>query len=163
METKGNFFKKAAIFLTVISVFALIGGTAYAEQECRLIQISMQVEGAGSHFIISPQTLTVPVGSCTVWLNFFKKSDQQVTVSFRENAKACEASTVKSKEFGMFDLGNGQSCYLSRPLGLGQSSSLIWNKPGKYKYTIQYATKVPSGSSNQVMGDVLGEGVIIVK
>jgi hypothetical protein len=159
MGTKGNCVKKAAIFLIVVSIFTFISSGVFAEQECRLIQISGEVQGVGSQIIISPKTLTVPVGTCTVWISFIKAIDQ-VTVSFRENAKACTSSTEESKDFGLTDLKAGESCYLSRPLALGQSSSLIWTKPGEYKYTIQFASKVPN---NQIIEPVKAEGVIIVK
>jgi hypothetical protein len=155
----GTSCKKAAIFLIVVCMFVFIGSVVFAEQECRLIQISGEVQGAGSQIVISPKTLTVPVGTCTVWISFIKAIDQ-LTVSFRENAKACVASTEASKDFGLMDLKEGESCYLSRPLALGQSSSLIWTKPGEYKYTIQFASKVPN---SQIIEPVKAEGTIIVK
>ncbi len=59
--------------------------------------------------------------------------DNEITVSFRDNAKKCQASTEATKEFGLMDLKEGESCYLSQPLGLGGSSGLIWKEPGEYK------------------------------
>jgi hypothetical protein len=160
MLSKRNCVKKAAIFLIVVSVFTFMGSLAFAEQECRLIQISGEVQGAGSQIIIAPKSLTVPVGTCTVWISFIRANDQQLTVSFRENAKACVASTENPKEFGLTDLKTGESCYLSRPLGMGQSASLIWTKPGTYKYTLQFTSKMPN---DQVLMPVQAEGEIIVK
>jgi hypothetical protein len=152
--------KKTAIFLIVISIFTFTGSWVFAAQECRLIQISGEVQGVGSQIDIAPKSLTVPVGTCTVWISFIRASDQQLTVSFRENAKACVGSTENPKEFGLTDLKTGESCYLSRPLSLGQSASLIWTKPGTYKYTIQFTSKVPN---DQILMPVQAEGEIIVK
>jgi hypothetical protein len=153
----GTSFKKAAIFLIFASIFIFIGSVVFAE-ECQLIQLNLEKAGAGSQINIAPKSITVPVGTCTVWVNFIK--DNEVTVSFRDNAKKCQASTVATKEFGLMDLKEGESCFLSQPLALGSSTSLIWSQPGEYKYTIQYASKVPT---DQLIGPVLGEGVIIVE
>jgi hypothetical protein len=157
MLSKRNCVKKAAIYLIVASMFVFIGSVVFAE-ECQLIQLSMEKQGAGSLVNIAPKSVTVPVGTCTVWVNFIKGSE--VTVSFREKAKACMESTASQKEFGLFDIKPGESCFLSQPIGLGSTTSLIWSTPGEYKYTIQYVSKIPK---EQLLGDVLGEGVIIVE
>ena len=153
----GTSFKKASIFLLVVSMFVFIGSVVFAE-ECQLIQLNLEKAGAGSQINIAPKSITVPVGTCTVWVNFIK--DNEVSVSFREKAKACQSSTESTKEFGLTELKPGESCFLSRPLALGSSTSLIWSQPGEYKYTIQYASKLPKG---QILGDVLAEGVIVVE
>jgi hypothetical protein len=159
METKWSCFKKASIYLIGVSIFIFMGSLVFAGQQTQLIQISGEVQGAGSKIDIEPQTVTIPVGTSTIWINFIKSIDQ-LTVSFRENAKVCSSSAEDSKDFGLTDLKTGESCYLSRPLALGQSSSLTWNKPGTYKYTIQFTSKMPN---DIILMPVQAEGVIIVK
>jgi len=140
MNAKLCGLKNAVIFLITIGFVALFGSPAFAQQECQLIRINQTGEYAKANLDIFPKEITVPVGSCTVWVNMAHSYD--VKVSFRENAQPCKEATKGETGFGMFKLETGQSCYLSQTLHLGQSTSLVWGQPGEFKYTIE-ATPVP--------------------
>ncbi len=119
------------------SFFLIMGSNlAFSADMCQIIRIEKATGGAsGTRIEIIPEKITVPVGSCTVWVNWIVVGEVQV--SFRENAKACVLSTESPSGFHEEQLKVGESCYLTEPLARGRSASLYWTKPGVYKYTIE--------------------------
>ncbi len=148
-------FKATMISFLVSTVLVLSTCMVYAGDNCQLIKITKEKAGGGSSIQISPEKITVPVGTCTVWINFIR--DGQVQVSFRENAKQCMVSTSAPTGFKELKLETGESCYFTDPLPFGKTASLYWHEPGIYKYTLE----APKGK--QYESNILAEGVIEVK
>ncbi len=156
MNVKLN-FKRTSILMAAAMVMIAFVGVASAENMCQIITIGQTKSTSTQPLDINPEKVTVPVGTCTIWVNFVR--DQAVTVSFRENAKACIASVDASTGFEGYELDAGESCYLSERLKHGKTSSIIWGTPGVYKYTIELLGTPYDVSS----GKKLAHGVIEVK
>lgn len=129
----------------------------YAGDLCQVIELKDEVVAGVPSVQISPDKITVPVGTCTVWINFVRYA--VVQVAFRENAKECVLSTEAATGFQEQQLKTPEVCNISNVLGRGQTASLLWSKPGIYKYTIE--TQVPKGKDS--FENISVEGVIEVK
>ena len=81
-------------------------------------------------------------------------------VSFRENAKQCIMSSGASTGFEELEIKPGETCYISETLPRGKTASLVWTKPGIYKYSLEAPRKATLGGYS---GDIMAEGVIEVK
>ncbi|MBT8339444.1 MAG: hypothetical protein HKP58_00425 [Desulfatitalea sp.] len=144
-------------FLFFMGVVLIMGqGVLFASETCQIIRIEKASPSAGRQIEIFPNKATVPVGSCTVWMNWVVKGEVQV--SFRENAQACISSTKSSSGFSKGKSNSGESCYMTEKLARGKTASLYWDKPGVYKYTIEL-TGVTSDKPNSLMAT----GIIEVK
>jgi len=157
MNMKKLCFKTSPFFLLAIAILLWGISPTYAADQCQIIRIEEGKGAGGSRIEIFPEEITVPVGTCTVWINWV--SDKDVRVSFRENAKACMLSTEASQGFKELDLKPGESCYISEKLPRGKTASLVWTKPGTYKYHLE----APRSSQEGYSGDIIAEGVIEVK
>ena len=153
---KLRFKKTFGLFL--VSAFLLGSSLVYAEDMCQIIRIQEGKGAGGSRIEIFPEKITVSVGTCTVWINWI--NEKEVRVSFRENAKQCILSTEASTGFEELELKTGESCYISEKLPRGKTASLVWTKPGSYKYNLE----APGSSSQKgYIGKIMAEGVIEVK
>ncbi len=155
MDMRKLSFKRISIVLAAAMVLMVFVGVASAENMCQIIKIGQTAAESTQMVNIDPAKVTVPVGTCTIWVNFIR--DKIVSVSFRENAKECIASIDSSSGFEGYQLGEGESCYLSERLRHGKTSSIIWNTPGVYKYTIEVL------GYHADDGKKLSQGVIEVK
>ena len=101
MSNQNRSLKPTAVVLLLGALLLFCASLTYAADRCHFIRIE-EVKGAGQHRIdIFPSKVTVPVGTCTVWINFMKEGEVQV--SFRENAKQCVLSTEAPTGFKEFD------------------------------------------------------------
>jgi hypothetical protein len=158
MNIKKLCFKTKAVLVMVCAVLLLCSSMAYAGDGCEFIKVIKERAGGGSSVRISPEKITVPVGTCTVWINFIR--DENVQVSFRENAKQCILATDAATGFQEIKLKTGEACYYSETLSHGKTASLLWSKPGIYKYTLE----IPATTGTiYYVGDIQAEGVIEVK
>ena len=155
MDIRKLGFKTTMISFLVSAALMLSTCMVYARDSCQLIKISKEKAGGGSSVQIFPEKVTVPVGTCTVWINFVK--DTEVRVGFRENAKQCILSSGASTGFVELELKIGEVCYLSETFPHGNTASIFWSKPGIYKYTLE----TPMGKDYE--GNIIAEGVIEVK
>jgi len=151
-------FKTTTVLFLLGAALLLSASMVYAGDSCQIIRIHKDKAGGGSSLLINPEKITVPVGTCTVWINFVRKGG--VRVSFRENAKQCMLSTEAQTGFSELKLKSGESCYVSEMLSLGKTASLYWSKPGIYKYTLE--TPTATGTTFYA-GDIVADGVIEVK
>jgi hypothetical protein len=152
--------QKLVYVALLISAAFFLGSHLCGANMCQLISIESE-KGAGSEkLIVYPEKITVPVGSCTVWMNWVVKGD--VYVSFRENAKKCVDSSASPSGFNLQNLKDGESCYLSDKLSRGKTASLFWKQPGTFKYTIELkdSGKDPSQGGE---GAPIATGTIEVK
>lgn len=161
MNLRKMSFRTTAVLFLVSAALLLSTGMVYAGDKCQLIRIEMGKGGAGSRLEIFPQKITVPVGACTVWINFVQR--REVQVSFRENAKQCMLSTEASQGFDMSEVKPGESCYISEKLPRGKTASLVWKNPGIYKYTLEAPAAAVGSPVKLHGGDIMAEGVIEVK
>ena len=159
MKIKKIHFKSTAalLFAGILVLFAI--SLVHADT-CQIIRIDESRGGNGPRLEINPEKITVPVGTCTVWINWATGKDVQV--SFRENAKACVESTGPVSEFKFEELKSGESCFISVTLPRGKTASLVWNKPGVYKYTLE-AAPIAAVQGGLGITKILSEGVIEVK
>jgi len=155
MDIRKLGFKTTMISFLVSAALMLSTCMVYAGDNCQLIKITKEKAGGGTSVRITPEEITVPVGTCTVWINFVR--DGKVQVSFRENAKQCILSTDAATGFEELKLETGESCYYSDVLPHGKTASLVWTKPGIYKYTLE----TPKGKD--YAGNIIAEGLIEVK
>jgi hypothetical protein len=143
MKIRTISLKKTSTLLMVTCIAILFSSMAFA-QECELITIRQEGSGDNMNIKLSPRNITLPVGTCTVWVNFAKDAD--IEISFQEGAKKCVEGSTSASGFGLTNLKTGESCYVSKDLAYGKTSSIFWTKPGEYIYTIKYTPKVPEGS-----------------
>jgi hypothetical protein len=127
---------------------------------CQIIRIDLVKAAGASRIEIFPEKITVPVGTCTVWINWI--TGDEVQVSFRENAKACIFSADAKSEFDEMQLKSGEVCYISKSLPFGKTTSIYCNKPSIYKYHLE----IPKSASTGIYKSLdrrSAEGVIEVK
>ena len=158
MKTKVSCFKSAAVLFLMSAVLFLGSSPLCAGDTCQIIRIDKGKGAGGTRLEIFPEKVTVPVGTCTVWINWVQT--REVRVSFRENAKACMLATDASQGFEELELKPGESCYISEKLPRGKTASLVWNKPGTYKYSLEGEG---SATGEGYSGMMLATGVIEVK
>ena len=152
---------KWLIWIVLLTVCALLlGSNLIGAKMCQVIRIEDEKGSGGTRLNVIPEKITVPVGSCTVWMNWVTKRD--INISFRENAKECIAASESPSGFNLVDLKAGESCYVAEKLSRGKTASLYWKKPGTYKYTIEM-TESGSGSDSIYVGKPIASGVIEVK
>lgn len=145
--------------LILLAVGALLLGSSLVNSKmCQIIRIEDEKGSGGTRLTISPEKITVPVGTCTVWMNWVTKGD--INVSFRENAKECVAASESATEFDLIELKAGEFCYIADKLSRGKTSSLYWKTPGVYKYTIEMTE---TGKDSIYTGKPMATGVIEVK
>ena len=144
--------------LSIACVFVFLCNCIAAAEMCQIIRIDQTKGGGADRIELFPEKITVPVGTCTVWINWIK--DEEIHVSFRENAKQCILSTEAPSGFEEQKLKSGESCYISEKLSRGRSASLVWSKPGTYKYTLEYADK---GSGAVLTGNVKRDAIGIIE
>jgi outer membrane protein OmpA-like peptidoglycan-associated protein len=152
---KLSFITTTVLFLLVAALL-FSASMVYAGGSCKIIKIRKDLAGGGSSLIILPEKATVPVGTCTVWINFVKGSE--MNVAFRENAKQCMLATEEQTGFQEIELKTGESCYDSEGLTYGKTASLTWATPGIYKYTLE----APATTGINYAGNMQAEGVIEV-
>lgn len=148
--------KKTSLLLLVAAVVIGFGRPAHA-QWCQVIKISKGGEDIKTGIYPIPESVTVPLETFTVWVNLV--DDMKVKVSFPESAKTCMEAAQLENGFGVFDLGEGESYYISEELNLGESAGLVWKETGEYTYTLEAAAM---GSKPDVK-PVFVTGVIIVR
>ena len=128
MSNKKLPFRTPTVLLLVGALLMIWGSPAYAGDRCQIIRVE-EMKGAGQHRIdIFPSKITVPVGTCTVWINFMREGDVQV--SFRENAKQCVLSTEAPTGFKTVDIKPGETCYVSESMPRGKDIESGMDKTG---------------------------------
>ena len=160
MNIKKLCFKTKTVLVMACAVLLLCSSLAYAADNCQIIKIRKKGAGGGSNVQIFPEKITVPVGTCTVWINFIRSGNVQV--SFRENAKQCILATDAATGFKEFKLETGEACYYSDKLSHGKTASLLWTEPGIYKYTIETPTETRTAMIDYKR-NIKAEGIIEVK
>jgi len=135
MDTRKLGFKAPVFSFLVSTALILSSCMVYAADRCEIIRISLDRAGGGSLVRIDPEKITVPTGTCTVWINFV--GDRKVQVNFRENANQCILATEAATGFKKIKLDTGEECYASDVLPIGKTASLVWVKSGIYKYTLE--------------------------
>ena len=159
MKIKKLSLNTSVFFVLVCLVLIMGSNSIFAADMCQIIRLEPDKTAAGTRVGIRPENITIPEGTCIVWMNWFKTG--KVQVSFRDNAKACMASTEASVGFEE-QLVEGQACYMTRPLSTGQTASLYFKKPGVYKYTVEYMSGT-GGAGDISPGEAKSAGAIEVK
>ena len=147
--------------LSIVCTFILLCNSISHAQMCQVIRIDQTAGGISERIEIFPEKITVPVGTCTVWVNWIE--NEEVYVSFRENAEPCSLSTEAPSGFEELNLKSGETCYMSDKLSRGRSASLVWKKPGVYKYTLEYADQSSDASVTVTTGSVKRAAVGIIE
>jgi len=135
MDTRKLGFKAPVFSFLVSAALILSSCMVYAADRCEIIRIRLDRAGGGSLVRIDPEKITVPTGTCTVWINFV--GGRKVQVNFRENANQCILATEAATGFKKIKLDTGEECYASDALPIGKTASLVWVKSGIYKYTLE--------------------------
>ena len=129
--------KKELTFLRLIPALILGIGLVFvnltvasAMQKCNII--TFQGENG-----LNQKSLEVGKGDCIVWLNWTgsasNTSQSDIIISFAD-AQTCIDTTTASVGFLNKPV---EGCFISQELGYGQTASLVFNKPGVYKYQIK--------------------------
>jgi len=150
---------KTTTLLFLVSAFLLLGTSiVYAGENCQIIRILEGKGAGGTRFEIFPEKITVPVGTCTVWINWI--NDREVSVTFREDANKCIQSTEASTGFKRHESKPGEICYISEKLPRGKTASLVWTKPGTYTYNLEAPRDL---TIEGYAGNIIAKGIIEVK
>ena len=154
--------KKGILFLAC--VFLMMGSSLAFADKCQIIRVddaSKVYKGTtttagttleGVKLQVFPEKVTVPVGTCTIWINWLDQG--AINVSFTEGVKACVFS---ASGFIQKEIKQGDACYVAESVGKGRTASLTWEKPGLYTYTVELVG--PTLGKKKPMA----EGVIEVK
>ena len=160
MRNRKKFQRLVCVFLLTVAVL-LFGCSLAGATMCQVIRIEDEKGGGGTRLTLLPEKITVPVGSCTVWINWVTKGE--INVSFRENVKQCITSSESPTGFNMMDVKAGESCYVADKLSKGKTASLYWKTPGVFKYTIEMTDSKGAGGQSLYLGKPVATGVIEVK
>lgn len=142
MKQKKTCVYRMGIFL-LACVFLMMGSAQVFAENCQIIRVddarsalkTSTVSGRsleGVKLRVFPEKVSVPVGTCTIWINWLDAGDIQV--SFVEGTKACVFS---AEGFVQKEVKPGESCYIAEKVGKGRTASLTWEKPGEYTYTVE--------------------------
>jgi len=154
--------KKGVLLLAC--VFMMMGSSLVFAEQCQIIRIddaSKVYKGTttsagttleGVKLAVFPEKVTVPVGTCTIWISWLDQG--AINVSFSEGVKSCVFS---ASGFIQKEIKPGEVCYLAESVGRGRTVSLTWEKPGVYNYTVEVIGPT-IGKENPMV-----EGVVEVK
>ena len=161
-QKKVSVFKKSIFLLAC--VFLMMGSSLVFAEKCQIIRVedaSKVYKGSttsagttleGVKLAVFPEKVTVPVGTCTIWINWMDQG--AINVSFTEGVKTCVFS---ASGFIQKEVKPGESCYLAESVGKGRTASLTWEKPGQYTYTVELVAPTIGKEKPMI------EGVIEVK
>ncbi len=123
----------AALFLVLSTTLVMVDKTPVAAEESQLVRIfggvSTGVSELKQPIRLEPPTMTISKGAVVVWLNWARNAEC-VQVSF-DDGKKCEDVTDAPTGFDM-----AGSCYVTSWITFGGTSSLRFNEPGTYTYTV---------------------------
>lgn len=143
MQTKGvEIMQKrvsivTALFFLISSMLVLLDHKSVEAEESQLIRIFGGIEtGAGEltkPIRLEPHTMTISKGAVVVWLNW-ARSVECVQVSFEDGKKCNDVTDAPTG----FEMSGG--CYVTSWITFGGTSSLRFNDPGTYTYTVEAKT-----------------------
>jgi hypothetical protein len=126
----------AAMFFVLSMTLLLVDHQPIDAEESQLVRIFGGVAtGAGEMkkpIRLEPPTMTISEGGVVVWLNW-ARSVECVKVSF-EDGKKCDVTDAPTG----FEMASG--CYVTSWITFGGTSSLRFNEPGTFIYTIEAKT-----------------------
>ena len=126
-----------ALFFVLSTMLVLVDHQPIDAEESQLIRIFGGIStGAGElkkPIRLEPPTMTISKGGVVVWLNW-ARSVECVQVSF-EDGKKCDDVTDAPTGFEMTS-----GCYVTSWITFGGTSSLRFNEPGTYVYTVMAKT-----------------------
>ncbi len=125
----------SVIVLLLIGLFVVNQGIVNAaekeDDKCFIVSLRGDASGKTEQVIsINPQYVTVPKGSCVVWINWVR--GPEISTSFKEG-KICDDNTASPVGYR---LTPGTGCYVTDYLTEGGTSSLRFMETGDYKYDI---------------------------
>ena len=142
-------FRVTALFFLLSAALVLVDNRPIDAEDSQLVRIFGGIEtGAGElkkPIRLEPSTLTISEGGVVVWLNW-ARSVECVQVSF-EDGKKCDDVTDAPTGFEMTG-----GCYVTSWITFGGTSSLRFNQPGEYTYTIMAKT---GGQERKETGKIL--------
>ena len=138
-----------ALLFVLSTALVLIDRAPVDAQEHQMVRILGGGETGASEMKkpirLEPPTMTVSEGGVVVWLNW-ARSVECVQVSF-EDGKKCDDVTDAPTGFEMTS-----GCYVTSWITFGGTSSLRFNEPGTYTYTITAKT---GGQERKQKGTIL--------
>lgn len=146
--------KKQVVIITALlfvlsSMLVLVDQKTINAEESQLVRIFGGIAtGAGElskPIRLEPPTMTISKGGVVVWLNW-ARSVECVQVSFEEGKKCSDVTDAPTG----FEMTGG--CYVTSWITFGGTSSLRFNEPGMYTYTITAKT---AGEERKESGKIL--------
>ncbi len=138
-----------ALFFLLSTMLVLVDRQPTDAEESQLVRIFGGVAtGSGElkkPIRLEPPTMTISKGGVVVWMNW-ARSVECVQVSF-EDGKKCDDVTDAPTGFEMAD-----GCYVTSWITFGGTSSLRFNEPGTYVYTVEAKT---GGETRKETGKIL--------
>jgi len=117
------------VFFLITVIFLENPAPVGAEELCNPVTIRYRKN-------MPPLNTTINKGDCVVWVNFSHSIDTpgeyDVLLSFTEG-KQCLLATKAPVGFKMDD----KDCFAGGFLSYGETASMVFVKPGTYKYDIQ--------------------------
>jgi hypothetical protein len=142
------------IFILMCSFFLLNLGTATA-QHCQIIKIAKETHDDSSRIWLYPSEVTVPKGSCVIWMNWVEK--EKVSITFQKDANTCIMATESPSGFTA-----AGGCYFTDFLCYGKTVSLHFKEPGTFTYQLEIPSE-KKGAEWGYHGKIIREGTIVVK
>jgi plastocyanin len=146
---KKSILTAGAVLFFLSTMLVVIDREPVGAQESQLVRIFGGIEtGAGElkkPIRLEPAALTVTKGGVVVWMNW-ARSVECIQVSF-EDGKKCDDVTDAPTGF---DMSSG--CYVTSWITFGGTSSLRFNEPGTYTYTVEAKT---GGQTRKETGKIM--------
>lgn len=134
--------KSVSLLIAVISVvllLALLPATweTINAQECRVVRLHGTVYPSTT-IRIEPKIVRISKGTCVIWSNWVRKGEVQIAF---EEGKKCEDMTDSPVGFKM----DAHNCYVTSFVSRGGTSSLMFNEPGTFDYTVKAGAVAEKG------------------
>jgi hypothetical protein len=108
---------------------ALVDHPPLGAIDVQLVRIHGQNEGPKKSLMVEPVSVTVPKGGIVVWVN--EGAIDEVKVNFEEGKK-CADVTSATKDFNL-----EAACFVTTWIPLTGTTSLKFNEPGTFHYTVE--------------------------
>lgn len=139
---RGNIMQKrfimaGALCLALSTVLVTLDQAPVVAEESQLVRIFGGIPTGASELTkpirLEPPTLTIEKGGVVVWLNW-ARSAECIKVSFEDGKKCADVTDAPTG----FEMSSG--CYVTSWITFGGTSSLRFNEPGTFTYTVEAKT-----------------------
>jgi len=134
---KSRLWSVIAISVLLLLAFSQSNRETINAQECRVIRLNGTVYPTTT-IRIEPRVVQISKGTCVIWSNWVRTGEVQIAF---EEGKKCEDMTDSPVGFTL----DAHNCYVTSFVSRGGTSSLMFNEPGTFDYTVKAGAVTEGG------------------